>query len=270
MERTVLVTGGARGIGRAIAEAFLADGAKVVVADLGGSDGTWGYALSDRSGLERTVEELGALGEVHGVTLDVTDRSACERAVAETVERCGGLDVLVNNAGVVMSGPIDDFSDDDWQRIFDVNVTGTYYMSKAALSALAARADGNSPGPAIVNIASAAGKKGHPNLAAYCASKFAVVGLTQSLAAELAPRGIRVNAVCPGILGTAMWLDHFMPAVEPDPAEREQQFAELMKTMIPLGRPQTTEDIGQATVYLASAPNVTGVSLSVAGGLEMN
>ena len=116
----------------------------------------------------------------------------------------------------------------------------------------------------IVFIGSVAGVESYEGGAAYCASKFAAVGLTQSLAQEFAPYGIRVNAICPGIVGTAMWLDHLMAN------QGQAAFEERMEEMIPLGRPQQAEDMGEAAVYLASAPNVTGVSLTVAGGLEMN
>ena len=123
---------------------------------------------------------------------------------------------------------------------------------------------------AIINTASIAGKKGYPNMAAYCGSKFAAIGITQALAAELAPSNIRVNAICPGMVGTAMWLEHLLPSNAVDPREKATAFENAMHSTIPLGRPQTAEDMGQAALFLASATNVTGVSLSVAGGFEMN
>ena len=132
-------------------------------------------------------------------------------------------------------------------------------MTRAALSELR-----KSDNAAIVNTASIAGKKGSPGMSAYCASKFAAIGLTQSFAQEFASDGIRVNALCPGIVGTAMWLDHLMAN------EGEDAFQKRMKDLIPLGRPQTEDDMGQAAVYLASAPNVTGIAHTVAGGLEMD
>ena len=256
--RVVLVTGGARGIGRGIAQSFLAAGHRVMVADLGAGE-DWRYELSTSAELDATVSELGAFGEVRGTAVDVTDSGSCEAAVQATLEAFGQLDVLVNNAGVVDSGPIDEFTEARWQHIFDVNTKGIFLMSKAALAALRASNDA-----AIVNTASIAGKKGAPRMSAYCGSKFAAVGITQSLALELAGDGIRVNALCPGIVGTAMWLDHLMAN------QGEDAFENRMETLIPMGRPQTVEDMGQAAVYLATAPNVSGIALSVAGALEMN
>ena len=255
---TVLVTGGARGIGRGIAEAFLNAGHAVMVADLGAGDG-WRYSLSTSAELDATVAELAAIGDVAGTAVDVTDAQSCRAAVAATVAAFGSLDILINNAGVVDSGAIDDFSEDRWDQIFDVNTKGIFLMCRAALDALRASGDA-----AIVNTASIAGKRGAPRMSAYCGSKFAAIGITQSLAQELAGDGIRVNALCPGIVGTAMWLDHLMAN------QGEDAFEARMEKMIPLGRPQTADDMGAAAVYLATAPNVTGVALTVAGGLEMS
>ena len=264
MPRTILVTGGARGIGRGIAHAFLANGDRVMIADLP-DGGKWNYELASADDRQATLAEGESLGEVAATDLDVTDKASCEAAVQATLARFGGLDVLVNNAGVLQSGPIEAFAEGDWDRVFAVNVKGIFLMTQAALPALKASSDA-----AIVNTASIAGKKGIRNLVAYCGSKFAAVGITQALAAELAPDGIRVNALCPGMVGTAMWLEHLMPANTADAADQQQQFEEAMANMIPLGRPQTVEDMGQAAIYLASAANVTGVSLNVAGGYEMN
>ena len=132
-------------------------------------------------------------------------------------------------------------------------------MTQAALASLRQSADA-----AIINTASIAGKRGAARLAAYCGSKFAVVGITQSFALEFARDGIRVNAICPGMVGTAMWFDHLMAN------QGEAAFETRMEDLIPLGRPQTVEDMGQAAVYLATAPNVSGVALNVAGAYEMH
>ena len=262
--KVALVTGGARGIGRGIVQAFLKAGARVVVGDLGRAEG-WSYALSSESDRNTAIASDAKLGEVVGVELDVTSARSTKDAVAQTLARFARLDVLVNNAGVVASGPIDAFAEADWDRTFAVNTKGPYLMTQAALPALVAAGDAS-----VINIASIAGKQGYRNMSAYCASKFAVIGFTQSLAAELAPRGVRVNAICPGMLGTAMWLDHLLPSNATSRDAKREEFEKMMASVIPLGRPQTPEDIAQAALYLVRATNVTGVSLSVAGGYEMN
>ena len=261
--RTVLVTGGARGIGRGIAKSFLEAGHAVMIADLavspdGDGDSGWTYDLASRSEMARTVEELAPLGDIRSTPVDVTDADSCAAAVAATVAEFGRLDVLVNNAGIVDSGPLDTFPEDRWDRIFEVNVKGVFLMTRAAVASLRASDDA-----AVVNTASIAGKRGAPSMAAYCGSKWAVVGITQSHALELARDGIRVNALCPGMVGTAMWSDHLMAN------EGTEAFEQRMQDLIPLGRPQTVEDMGQAAVFLATAPNVSGIALNVAGGFEM-
>jgi meso-butanediol dehydrogenase/(S,S)-butanediol dehydrogenase/diacetyl reductase len=268
-DRVVLVTGGARGIGRGIAEAFVRRGARVMIGDLGdagtAAEAAWSYKLSSSRELDAAVGELKDAGDVRATILDVTDPASCEAAVAVTVDAFGRLDVLVNNAGIVGSGPIEAFEVAEWDRIFAVNTRGIFLMTRAALPALR-----RSDRAAVINTASIAGKKGYPNMAAYCGSKFAAIGITQSLAAELAKDGIRVNAICPGMVGTAMWLEHLMPSNVLEQDAKTAQFEAAMAKTIPLGRPQTAQDMGEAAVFLAEAPNVTGVSLSVAGGFEMN
>lgn len=260
-ERTVLITGGARGIGKGIAKSFLEAGHRVMIADLDtasepGRD--WNYRLASATEMDATVDELSEFGDVRCTPVDVTRADSCASAVAATIDAFGRLDVLVNNAGVIDTGRIDAFTQAQWDRIFAVNVRGIFLMTQAALEALRA-----SPDAAIVNTSSVSGKRGGPFLAAYAGSKFAAIGVTQSFALELAPDGIRVNALCPGMVGTAMWLDHLMAD------QGAGAFEKRMSERIPLGRPQTAEDMGQAAVFLATAPNVTGIALNVAGGVEM-
>jgi meso-butanediol dehydrogenase/(S,S)-butanediol dehydrogenase/diacetyl reductase len=266
-DRVALVTGGARGIGLGIVETFLDAGARVMVADLGAGDpagGDWAYDLANADDLNRVRASADA-GRIDTTPVDVTVAESCADAVARTVDRFGGVDILVNNAGVVQSGPIQEFSERDWDRIFAVNAKGIFLMTRAAYEPLCASGSG-----VVINTASIAGKKGHANMAAYCGSKFAAIGITQSLAQELAPKGVRVNAICPGMVGTAMWLEHLLPANTTDADEKNAAFEEAMSRTIPLGRPQTAEDMGAAALYLATAPNVTGVALTIAGGFEMN
>lgn len=264
--KVVLVTGGARGIGLGIVHAFAAAGHKVMIGDLGASGSSdWNYNLSDANELNKALEQESGVGEVDACELNVTDFASCQQAVAKTVERFGSLDVLVNNAGVVDTGPISEFKEEDWDRIFAVNTKGIFLMTKAALDALRDAGEG-----AIVNTASIAGKQGNANMSAYCGSKFAAIGITQSLALELAPDNITVNALCPGIVGTAMWLEHLIPSNTTDQSEKERNFEDSVNSIIPLGRPQTTEDMGQAALYLATARNVSGIALTVAGGMTMS
>ena len=258
MARSVLVTGGARGIGKGIARSFLDAGHKVMIADLAAGGG-WRYELGSQTEMEDAVRDLSAFGEVRCTPLDVTNAESCAAAVQATVDAFGGLDVLVNNAGVVDSGALDEFSEAQWDKTFAVNVKGVFLMTQAALAALRASDDA-----AVVNTASIAGKRGAPRMAAYCGSKFAVVGITQSFALELAGDGIRVNALCPGMVNTAMWHDHLMAN------QGDAEFQNRMRDLIPLGRPQTAEDMGQAAVFLATAPNVSGIALNVAGAFEMH
>jgi meso-butanediol dehydrogenase/(S,S)-butanediol dehydrogenase/diacetyl reductase len=270
--RTVVVTGAARGIGRGIAEAFGRAGARVVVGDLGslgaGASGDWSYRLASKDDLQQAAEGIRRQGaEALAVEVDVSDADSCRNLVDATREHFGGLDILVNNAGLVRMGAIESYDEEEWDRLFAVNVKGVFLGSRAAIPAL--REGG---GGAIINVASIAGKRGYAGLGAYCASKFAVIGFTQSLAQELGGESIRVNAICPGLLATAMWIDHLsagISAMVGKPAGREA-FEEYVLRNTPLGREQTPDDIAEAALYLARADNVTGVSLNVAGGTEMS
>jgi meso-butanediol dehydrogenase/(S,S)-butanediol dehydrogenase/diacetyl reductase len=259
--RAALVTGAARGIGRGIALALADAGADVALADLAeGGGAPLTYALAGRAALEAAAKEVEQRGvRARALTCDVRRAADAEAAVAGALEAFGRLDLLVNNAGVVHFEALAKFPEERWDLLFDVNVKGVFLMSRAAIPALAA-AKG-----AIVNIASVAGKRGYAGGTGYCASKFAVVGLTQALAMELAGQDVRVNAVCPGILPTHMWTDHL---ASPERGGKAAYDAAIAR-MIPLGREQTPADVAQAVLYLASAPNVTGVSLDVAGGMEV-
>ena len=259
--KVAVVTGAARGIGRGIALGLARAGCEVVLADLEtDSGGGVSYPLSGRADLEAAAKEVGECGaRALAVPCDVTRADQVEQLMAQTRETLGRLDVLVNNAGIVHFAPLADFDEEYWDRLFAVNVKGVFLCARAALPALV-----ESRG-CMVNVASVAGKRGHPLGTGYCATKFAVVGITQSLAAELGPQGVRVNAVCPGILATHMWTDHLASEQRGGKAAYEAAVAQ----MIPLRRDQSPEDIAGAVLYLATAPNVTGVSLNVAGGMEV-
>ncbi|MBI3769271.1 MAG: SDR family oxidoreductase [Deltaproteobacteria bacterium] len=268
--KIALVTGGARGIGRGIALA-LADadaGADVAVADVDTlAAGAQHYGDARVSGFEsaqRTAAEIGARGRrALAIGADVTSKADCESMVAATVRELGGLDVLVCNAGVVSLAPVAAMDEATWGLTFAVNVKGVFLSCQAAIPTLVAR------GGCIINIASVAGKNGAPGLAHYCASKFAVVGFTSSFAKELAAANVRVNAICPGILRTQMW-EYLAETLRAPGETRDQSWQRYVQQLIPLGRPQTPADIGQAAVYLATAANVTGQALNVDGGIELH
>ena len=267
--QVALVTGagGELGIGRAIARRLAAEGADVVVNDFAARpypDAKWG-------GLDAAVAEIEALGRraAAGVA-DVGDPQQVDRMVSEALQTMGRIDILVNNAGALAGRdrvPVVQLEVDLWDAVQRVNIRGTFLCSRAVARHMLERGGGGR----IINISSVAGKRGMARYSAYNASKFAVIGFTQSLANEVAPHNITVNAVCPGILGTTMWLDVMLQERSGQVGQdREAAFREFAKTLMPLGRPQTPDDIGEAVVYLAQADNVTGIALNVAGGYVMH
>jgi meso-butanediol dehydrogenase/(S,S)-butanediol dehydrogenase/diacetyl reductase len=266
--KVALVTGGGRGIGRGVALALADAGADVAIADVDAlPKGAHHYGDVPLAGLEaarRTADEVIGHGRrAVAIGADVTSKADCERMVAETERALGRLDVLVCNAGVVSIAPVAAMDEATWDLTFDVNVKGVFLSCQAAIPALVRG------GGCIINIASVAGKNGAPGLAHYCASKFAVVGFTNALAKELAAAGVRVNAICPGLLRTQMW--EYLAETLKEPGEtRDASWERYVEMYVPLGRPQTPEDIGRAAVYLATAPNVTGQAMNVDGGVELH
>jgi meso-butanediol dehydrogenase/(S,S)-butanediol dehydrogenase/diacetyl reductase len=266
--KVALVTGAGRGIGRAIACKLAAAGAHVAVADRGSAaDPAVTYRLATPDALAETAQQV----EAHGVralplVADVTVAAEVRAMVERTAAELGGVDVLVNNAGVVAAGPLVAVTEEAWDRVIDVNVKGVFLCAQAVIPIMAARGGGR-----IVNIASVAGKTGRAGVGPYCASKFAVIGLTQSLAEELGPLGITVNAVCPGYLRTAMWTEVLNKALAAMWNVPEQEvFDRFVHANTYLRREQTPDDVGDTVVYLCHAENVTGIALNVAGGGEVH
>lgn len=267
-DKVAVVTGGARGIGRGIAMALARTGVHVAVADLyTPGQTTAGYALSTEQEVAKTVEEIQAVGvRAIGVPADVTKFDQLQAMVETVTRELGPIDILCNNAGVIDTALVVDTTEAQWDMMMNVNAKGVFLCCKAVVPGMLARRQGR-----IINTASIAGKRGNARVSAYCASKFAVIGFTQSLAYEVAPYNITVNAVCPGYLETAMWRDVLIkPIMERLGKDAEAAFQAHSAANVPLGRPQTPEDIGQAVVYLAQADNITGIALNVAGGLVMH
>lgn len=255
---TVVVTGGSRGIGAGIVRAFAAEGANIVNGDLLSLTGVGDAWAETRAAAEAAGIKTAALD------VDVRDQAANEALMALATKTFGRLDVVCANAGVISLGPVADFSAEEWDRVMDVNAKGVFLTCKAAVPTFVDQKHG-----CFVNTASIAGKRGGANVACYCASKFAVVGFTQSLAMEMGPHNVRANCICPGYLGTSMWLNDILSSRAAPGDEAQELFNKISAERVPLGRPQTPDDIGQAAVYLARADNVTGVALNVAGGLEV-
>ncbi len=235
---SVLVTGSASGIGLGIVERFLAEGAKVAGFDLNPTPG------------------------ILSITGDATDEAAVDAAVARVVDEHGGLDVMVCNAGVIAVGPVVDMDFADWRRVMETNVNSVFLGSRAAARAMIAQGRGG----CIVNASSGAGRRGVPNISHYCASKAAVIMLTQSLAAELAPHGIRANCYVPGHIETPFWggiADGFARVTGQTPEEVIEGFRQT----VPMGRFGTPGDVAATVSWLASADAayVSGQAIAMNG-----
>src|SRR5688500_6058230 len=250
--RRAFVTGGASGIGAAIARALDDAGAHIVVADI---DKTRAQTLAATLNTDTAVE------------IDVRDRVSVERAVQEAIAALGGIDLLVANAGVSTMRRAVDLTDNDWDYNFDVNARGVFLTNQIICRHFLAEGRNG----VIVNTASLAAKVGAPLLAHYSASKFAVLGWTQALAREMAPHGIRVNAVCPGFVRTSMQEREIVWEAELRGMTPEAVFAEYV-SLTPLGRIEEPEDVADVVLFLASDASrfMTGQGVNVTGGVRMD
>ena len=260
-DKIAIVTGGGNGIGRAIVLRLAAEGAKIVVADL------------NKEAAAKIVAEIKA-GNGNGMAIvaDATRYEDVDNMVRKTLTDYGAIDILVNNVGGGSGGTtlIADTLTDDWDKTIEMTLKSTFFACRAVAKSMAGRKQGR-----IINIASIAGKSGEPLLGAYCAAKFGVLGLTQTLAKELARYTITVNAVCPGYVNTPAWEKLAQSLKDSQPALAEKSLQEIfeakVKSVTPLRRPQSPEDIASLVAYLASeeAKNITGQAINVDGGAVM-
>lgn len=248
--KIALVTGGARGIGRAICVAMADAGAKVAVADLHENDA------------RATASEVGGMA----ISMNVADPESIAAGVDSVETEWGGIDVLVNNAGIFNMASLDKITQEDYRRQYDVNVGGTIFAAQSVVPSMKRRGGG-----VIINFASQAGRRGEPNIVLYCSTKAAVISITQSLALELAKDNIRVNAIAPGVIDTPMWdvVDAQFAQYENKPlGQKKREVGEA----VPLGRMGDPRDVADPCVFLASdaARYITAQTLNVDGGNWMS
>lgn len=253
--RVALVTGAGQGIGRGIALALACAGADVAINDI------------TSSAAEATAAEVAALGRRSLVVLaDVSQAGDVQAMIDRVVEEFGTVHILVNNAGVCTPAFITDLSEEMWDRTMRVNLKSMFLCCKAVAPLMMAQRYGK-----IVNLSSKSGKQGGLWLTAYCASKFGVIGFTQSLALELAPYGVNVNAICPGQVYTPMWDNVLKKAYAKKLNIDEDRVRDYYNSKVPLGREVTLEEIGNVVLFLCSgqASYMTGQAINITGGQEM-
>ena len=251
--KSAIVTGAARGIGRAFAEAYVREGATVAIADI------------DVARAEATARDIGEAA--YPVALDVTDQASIDAAVAAVVERTGRIDILVNNAALFDLAPIVEISRESVDRLFAINVSGTLFM----LQAVAKRMIEQGEGGKIINMASQAGRRGEALVAVYCATKAAVISLTQSAGLDLIRHGINVNAIAPGVVEGEHWegVDALFAKYENRPIGEKKR---LVGEAVPYGRMGRAEDLTGMAVFLASseADYIVAQTYNVDGGNWMS
>ena len=252
--KVVIVTAGAQGIGKGIALRFSEEGAKVVVADINAGAG------------DDAVRELQKKGrEALAVKTDVSSAGEVKSMIDSVIDKFGRIDILVNNAGVNKPAFILDVKEEDWDLMMKVNLKGVFLCCQTVIPYMIKQKSGK-----IINISSVSGKKGGTWLSPYCATKFGVIGFTQSIARELAPYNINVNSVCPGIVFTPLWdkLANVFSRKLDMPSDKVKEY---YVSRIPLKRPATAKDIAKVVTFMCSddADYMTGQAINVTGGEEM-
>mgnify|MGYP000630970809 CR=1 FL=1 len=251
--KSALITGAARGIGRAVAMAYAREGARVAIGDI------------NFKGAQETANAIG--NAAIAVSLDVTDQDSIDQAVDTVIAEVGHIDILINNAAIFTAAPVVEIDRTDYQRVFDINVSGTLFMMQAVAKHMIARGRGGR----IINMASQAGRRGEPLVAAYCASKAAVISLTQSAGLNLIEHRINVNAIAPGVVDGEHWdgVDAFFAKYENKaPGQKKAEVGRA----VPYGRMGTAEDLTGMAIFLASdeADYIVAQTYNVDGGQWMN
>ena len=251
--KTAMITGAARGIGRAFAERYVAEGARVIIADI------------NLAAAQKTAAEIGE--KAIALPIDVTDQDSIDMCVRQSVKELGGIDILINNAALFTAAPIAEIERADYDRVFSINVAGTLFTMQAVARHMIERGQGGK----IINMASQAGRRGESLVAVYCASKAAVISLTQSAGLNLIQHGINVNAIAPGVVDGEHWdgVDAFFAKYENKaPGQKKKEVGEA----VPFGRMGTAEDLTGMAVFLASddAEYVVAQTYNVDGGNWMS
>ena len=251
--KSALITGAARGIGAAFAVAYVREGATVAIGDI------------DIARAEKTASSIGS--NAFAVKLDVTDQASIEAAVAAVEARTGSIDILINNAGVFDMAPIVEITRESFDRLFSINVSGTLFTLQAVAKAMI----GSGKGGKIINMASQAGRRGEGLVAVYCATKAAVISLTQSAGLDLIKHKINVNAIAPGVVDGEHWagVDALFAKYENRPLGEKKR---LVGQAVPLGRMGTTQDLTGMAIFLASseADYIVAQTYNVDGGNWMS
>ena len=253
--RVAVVTGGGSGIGAAVCRMFAAEGAAVAVTDI------------RLQAAQETAAEVARSGGRAGTwVLDVSDRPAVEQAADQMEEQLGPIDIWVNNAGISHIVPFLECSEELWDQTLRINLKGTFIGCQAAIRRMLPRRRG-----VVLNMSSQSGKVGNSHYTAYCASKFGIIGLTQSLAVEFGGDGIRINALCPGIVMTPLW-DQMLGDYARKRDLKPEEVRPYLERRIPMGRLCTPEDVARAAVFLASDDSayLTGQAINVSGGMVMH
>lgn len=251
--KTALITGAARGIGRAFAEAYVREGAKVAIGDIN---------------ITRALEAAAEIGpNAIAVEMNVTEQRSIDAAVDKTIKELGHIDILINNAAIFSAAPIIEITREDYNRVFDINVAGTLFTLQAVAKHMINRGKGGK----IINMASQAGRRGESLVAVYCATKAAIISITQSAGMNLIQHGINVNAISPGVVDGEHWdgVDAFFAKYENKALGQKKQ---EVSQAVPYGRMGTAQDLTGMAIFLASSESdyIVSQCYNVDGGQYMN